>query len=266
MLDGDAEWAHHVWNPMNLSETALTSAPRRETDGSAAFLVPYATGMILYVVFIMSASLLRSGMGKEKKDRVMEIMLMSVTPRQMLTGKILALGILGLLHAAIWAGTGYLILRLGGQTIDLAPALELPLSIVAWTLVFFLLGYAVYASLLAGLGALAGPNVAGSSSADFVVIWPLLIPLFFIAYLIEHPHGSVATGLSLFPLTAPIAMMMRLAAGGVPWWQPALAAGLMLVTAAFTVRAVARMFRAQILLSGQPFSIKRYYAMLLGRA
>ena len=266
MLGGDAELAHNVWNPMDLTETTLASAPRRETDGEAAFLVPYATGMILYVVIIMSASLLRSGMGKEKKDRVMEIMLTSITPRHMLTGKVMALGILGLLHTAMWAGTGYVVLRLGGQTIDLAPTLELPLSIVAWAMVFFLLGYAVYATLLAGLGALTGPNVMGSSSADFVVIWPLAIPLFFLGFLINYPQSAMATGLSLFPLTAPIAMMTRLASGGVPWWQPALAAVLMLITAALIVRAVSRMFRAQLLLSGQPFSVKGYFMMLVGRA
>jgi ABC-2 type transport system permease protein len=69
--------------------------------------------------------------------------------------------------------------------------------------------------------------------------------------------------LSLFPLTSPIVMMMRLTIGGVPLWQVLLAVGLLILTAVLVVRAVARMFRAQVLLSGQPFSAKRYARELL---
>ncbi|NIN63315.1 MAG: DUF3995 domain-containing protein, partial [Anaerolineae bacterium] len=72
--------------------------------------------------------------------------------------------------------------------------------------------------------------------------------------------------LSLFPLTSPIAMIMRLTIGGVPLWQPLLAAGLLVLTAILVVRAVAGMFHAQNLLSGQSFSARRFASALLGRA
>ena len=87
-----------------------------------------------------------------------------------------------------------------------------------------------------------------------------------ITTLIEQPHGAVAIALSLFPLTAPMTMMLRLSVGGVPWWQPLLAAGLLLITAYGIIRAVAAMFHAQHLLSGQTFSIKHFFGALLGRA
>jgi ABC-2 type transport system permease protein len=214
----------------------------------------------------MSSSLLRQSMGNERKDRVQEVLMLSVSPRQMLTGKVLGLAVVGLLQTVIWAGGGYAMMRLGGQTLNLPADAQLPFSIVAWSVVFFALGYAVYASLLGGVGALAGPNRMGSSSADFVIIWPLIIPIFFMMFLIENPNGMLAVALSLFPLTAPVAMITRLAAGGVPLWQPILSAALMAVSAIFVVRAVARVFRAQMLLSGQPFTVKRYLAALLGRA
>jgi len=94
----------------------------------------------------------------------------------------------------------------------------------------------------------------------------VIIPMFFMSVIIENPHGMLATVLSLVPLTAPITMMTRLAAGGVPLWQPLLAAGLLLVTAYVVIRAVSGIFRAQTLLSGQPFSVKRFVGALLGRA
>jgi ABC-2 type transport system permease protein len=266
LLDGDVERARQIWNPMDLKVTALTTEARREVGLGAAYWISYATGMVLYVVIIMSSSLLRQSMGNERKDRVQEVLMLSVSPRQMLTGKLLGLAIVGLLQTAIWAGAAYAMMRLGGQTLNLAADAQLPFSVVAWSVVFFALGYAVYASLLGGVGALAGPNRMGSSSADFVIIWPLIIPIFFMMFLIENPNGMLAVVLSLFPLTAPVAMMTRLAAGGVPLWHPILAAALMAVTAYFVMRAVARVFHTQMLLSGQPFTVKRYFAALLGRA
>jgi len=87
-----------------------------------------------------------------------------------------------------------------------------------------------------------------------------------LAPLAGAPHAALPTALSLFPLTAPIVMMMRLTEGSVPLWQLLLSAGLMLVTTYIIVRAVAAMFHAQNLLSGQPFSFKRFANALLGRA
>ncbi len=98
------------------------------------------------------------------------------------------------------------------------------------------------------------------------MIWPLIIPMFFMSFLIQYPNGVPAVILSLFPLTAPIAMLTRIATGSVPWWQPPLAAALMVGTAALVLRAVAGMFRAQILLSGQTFTTKRFLRLLVNPA
>jgi ABC-2 type transport system permease protein len=263
LLGNDPQRIAQAARPMDVQVTALAPehAPRDE-DNRLAFYVPYATMMIFYLVLIMAASLLLNSVSKEKKDRTMEVLLLSVTPRQMLTGKIVGLGLLGLLQNAIWVGTGYTLLRLSGQTFSRPAGFELAPSILGWGLLLFLLGYAVYASLMAGLGALA-PNLQEATQAIIVVIWPLLIPLFFFVPLIEKPHGALAVGLSLFPLTAPVALMTRLAAGDVPLWQLLLATVLLGVTAALIVGAVARLFRAQTLLSGQPFSVKRFLNALL---
>ena len=265
MLGGDAELAGRVWNPMDLQVTVLGLKPQRDPDGPLAFAVPYVTTMILYMVLLMGSTLLLNSVANEKKNRVMEILMLSITPRQMLTGKILGLGIAGLVQTVVWAGAGFLLLRVGGQTLNLPPGFELPFSILAWGILFFLLGYSVYASLLAGLGALAKDSKEASQKT-ILVIWPVIIPMFFMSLIIENPHGMLATVLSLIPLTAPVTMMTRLAAGGVPLWQPFLAAGLLLVTAYVVIRAVSGMFRAQTLLSGQPFSAKRFIGAFLGRA
>ncbi len=266
LLDNEPERIQRFWNVMDVAVKALAPSQKRDLDNPATFALPYGTMMIFYFVIIMSSSLLLNSVTVEKQNQVIEILMLSVRPRQLLSGKIIGLGIVGLLQTLIWFATGYTLLRLGGRTFDLPPGFELPPSILVWAVVFFLLGYAVYASLMAALGALV-PNLKEGSQATILVIWPTLIPMLLMVILIQQPHGALATGLSLFPLTAPMTMMLRLAAGGgVPLWQLLLAVGLLLITVYIILRAVASVFRAQYLLSGQPFSAMRFFGALLGRA
>jgi ABC-2 type transport system permease protein len=263
LLGNDVERINRAGSPMELSVRALNpSQVQRDEDNPLTFWLPYATMMLLYFVILMSATLLLNSVGDEKKNRVMEILLLSVSPRQLLAGKIIGLGIVGLSQALIWAGTAYTLLRVSGRTFSLPAEFQLPVSLLVWGVVFFLLGYAIYASLMAGLGALA-PNLQAASQATIVVIWPLILPMLFIVGLVEDTHGLMATAFSLFPLTSPVAMIVRLAVGGVPVWQPFLAAGLLFIAAVLIVRAVAAMFHAQTLLSGRPFSVRTYYLALL---
>lgn len=264
LLGGDAQLAARVRNPMEVTTRPLSPTVQRDTENEAAFWIPYAVTMIFYFVIIMSASLLLNSISKEKQNRVMEILMASASPREMLVGKIAGLGLAGLTQTAVWVLTGYTLLRVGGQTLNIPPSLQPSPSILLWGAVFFLLGYALYASLMAALGALV-PNLREASQATISVIWPLLLPLFFINALIQAPDGALAVAMGFIPFTSPVAMMTRLAAASVPLWQPALAAVLLAVTVVFVVRAVARMFRAQTLLSGQPFSTKRFWGALMGK-
>ncbi|HEY42798.1 MAG TPA: ABC transporter permease [Anaerolineae bacterium] len=280
LLDGDAMLADKLWNPMDLKVTNLAPMPQYDryaeedcsTPGPACEsnalvqYIPFIMAVLFYMFITMGSSLLIRNVSSEKENMVMEILMLSVHPRQMLTGKLVGLGIASLLPTIAYLGAGYIVLRLGGGVLNLPSELTIPPSLLVWGIVFFVLGYAVYASLMAGAGALL-PNMKEITQATWVVMIPL-----FVGYMValmasgEAPHGALPTALSLFPLTAPIVMIMRLTIGGVPLWQILLAVGLMMLTAVFVVRAVARMFRAQVLLSGQPFSARRYTrALLFGR-
>ncbi len=265
LLGNDPELVAQASQPMELEEFPLEPEDLGKLkEGPLKFFVPYITMIIFYVVILMSASLLLDSVNTEKKNRVMEILLVSVTPRQMLTGKIIGLGLMGLVQTAIWMGTTYTLLTIAGRTPELPAGFELDPAIVAWGIVFFVLGYSVYASLMAALGALV-PNLRESSQAVIVVIWPLILPMLLITLFIESPNSPIPLLLSLFPLTSPVAMMTRLAAAIVPWWQLLLAVVLLVATVVLIVRGVAGVFRAQTLLSGQPFSARRFYRALAGR-
>ncbi len=265
LLNGNQKLLDRLNGSMNLQELSLSQQPVRESGNALTFFLPYVVTMFFYIIILTSASLLLSSISTEKENRVIEIVMTSVTPMQMLTGKIVALGVTGLIQTVVWSGAGLLLLRLSGQTFNIPAAFQLPVSILAWGMLFFLLGYALYGSLMAGLGALV-PNLREASQATTVIILPMIIPLLFINNLISDPNGTLSLVLSLFPLTAPVTMMTRLSASQVPLWQPILAALLLVGTIYLALRAVAGMFRAQNLLSGQTFKLGRFFKELFGRS
>jgi ABC-2 type transport system permease protein len=267
LLDGNGNLASLVNGPYKVNNISLAPAdvPEVDENNTLAYWLPYAVAFLFYMIIIITSSLLLSNVSKEKENRVIEILLNSVTPTQLMTGKIIGLGLTSLLQVAILLVSGYFAVNLSGNAISLPPGFELPPSIIAWGIVFFLLGYSVYASLMAGVGALA-PNMREGSQLTIVVMLPLIAPLFFSSTVfMNEPNGTFATVFSLFPLSTPVAMMSRLAAGGVPWWQPPLAAVLLALTAVLVVKSVAGMFRAQTLLSGQPIKLKTFLRALIGK-
>ena len=121
---------------------------------------------------------------------------------------------------------------------------------------YFLLGYLMYASALAAIGVLA-PTAREAAQFTFIVILPLLIPLWLSSAFIEEPNGGLAVFLSLFPLTAPLAMAARLATASVPAWQPAVELVGLTLVAYWFVLVAARLFRADTLLSTASLTWKR---------
>jgi ABC-2 type transport system permease protein len=241
--------------------------PETEETGMSsplAFYVPYGMAMLFYVLIITSASLLMNSVAKEKENRVIEILMSSITPRQLLTGKIIGLGIVGLLQMLLWTISAYFLLRAGGRTFNFAENLQLGPEIIFWGIFFFLLGYLIYATLMAGVGALV-TNIKEATQATFYIIIPIIIPLMFISVIIEQPNATLPLVLSLIPFTAPITIMTRVAIGPVPVWQLIIAILLMLGTAILLIRAVSNLFRAQTLLTGRKFSLKLYLRALSGK-
>ncbi|MGD8758618.1 MAG: ABC transporter permease [Anaerolineales bacterium] len=280
LLGGDEALADRIWDPMDLEATNLTpgqSFDRYATEDctspgpacqSSALVryIPFIMIVLLFMFISQGGGLLMRSISGEKQYRVMEIMLLSVSPRQMLAGKLAGLGIASLLATITWIVGGYTVLRFGGGLLNLPSELSIPPMLLVWTIVFFILGYILYGSLNAGAGALV-PNMKEITQATWVIMIPLISTYMVGLFLSgEAPHGPLSTFLSLFPLSAPILMIMRLTVGGVPAWQIVLSIGLMLATCFLIVQAVARMFRAQHLLSGQAFGARRFFGALLGRA
>jgi len=235
-----------------------------DMSNPVAFYIPYGVTMLFYVLIITSASLMMNSVAKEKENRVMEVLMSTVKPTQLLTGKILGLGLVGLLQLVVWLGSGMILLRLGGNTLQIPPNLQLSPVIFIWGIIYFILGYLLYATIMAGVGALVG-SVKEASQATFIIILPILIPLMLVGAITNQPNAPMPIILSLIPFTAPNTIMTRLVVTQVPLWQLLLSIGLLLITIVFLIRAVSSMFRAQHLLTGRKFSLVSYLRILLGK-
>jgi ABC-2 type transport system permease protein len=264
LLEGDASLTALVNSPFALQVLVLNPSTRLNQDTSLSFFLPYGVMLLYYMLILMSAGFLVSSLNKERESRVLEIMLVTITPKELLAGKFIGLGLMGLLVNILWVGSAYGLMVLGGTTIRLPDEFQLAPYVLIWGSVFFILGYAVYASLLGAVGAML-PNLRETSQATLVVIMPMIIPLMFISVMIAQPNGILAVVLSLFPLTSPVTMMLRLTVTLVPAWQLLLSVLFLILAAFLILRAVAGLFRAQTMLTGQPLSLKNIYRLILGR-
>jgi ABC-2 type transport system permease protein len=265
LFEGDAQLAADVWNPLEVKTTSLATAEEQNTeDVWIVELLPNLMSLVLYMVILIASGVLVQAITDEKKNRVMEVLLSSVSTNQMITGKILGVAILGLLMMLAWGALMWGVANFGGQPLSIPAGFELPADLLFWSAIYALFGYLMYGSLMAGLGALA-PDIKDTRSASLIVLSPFILAYMFMIVVIELPNGAIAILLSLFPLTSPVAMITRMTVTEIPFWQASLAAVLQLAGAIVIIRLVARLFRAQTLLSGQSFEAKRFFAMLAGR-
>jgi len=213
------------------------------------FLVPIIFVMVFLFASQATSGYLMSGVVEEKTNRIMEILVTSVTPLQLLYGKIIGLGLLGPTQLAIWLIGGYATLAISHQA-NVLTGLTIPPDLVAVGLIYFALGYFLLASVMAGIGVVIGSE---QESRQFSAIFSLLlvIPFFLITSFITDPNGAVVTFLTLFPLTSPVSMILRLGFSSVPTWQLIASLVLLLLTGLVVSWASARIFRWALLLYGK---------------
>ena len=225
------------------------------SNGLGALLLPFILLFAIYMtVLIYGISVMRSVI-EEKSSRVLEVLLGSVSPMQLMAGKIVGVGAVGLTQIVIWSASGILLgsggyamaHRLLGSTIKdahIAPAVLILFP------VFFLLGYATYATLYAAIGAMVNSDEE-AAQFQFPVTLPLLFCMLLAASIIGDPNTPLAFWLSMFPLTSPIIMFVRVSVSMPPTWQVVLSIVLSLVSLYGLVWVSSRIYRVGILMYGK---------------
>ncbi|MEM8907241.1 MAG: ABC transporter permease [Bacteroidota bacterium] len=260
----------------------------KKDDSSLASMIAFFIGMVMgffmyLTIFIYGMMVMRSVM-EEKTNRIVEVMISSVKPFQLMMGKIIGVGAVGLTQVAIWAVliplTSFLVQLLFG--IDSNTQLEMAgagselneedmnllftqimteLAAQNWLVIFplfvcyFLGGYFLYASLFAAIGSVIGDDMGESQSLTIPIFIPIIIALYIMTAAVRAPDSSLAVWASIFPLFSPIVMPARLAFSP-PFWQVATSLLLLMGTSIFFVWLTGRIYRMGILMYGKRASFK----------
>jgi ABC-2 type transport system permease protein len=230
-------------SPVPVENVQIGAVPGRSADDDLAATLMTAA---LLAAIIVYGNLVLTGVVEEKSSRVVEVLLARVTAKALLGGKVVGIGLLGFGQLAVTA-LAALVASMTVHSVDL-PAVTG--GVLAWVLVWFVLGYALYAMIYGALGSLASRTEDAQAVAGpvgYVIIagyWASF------AAISADPDGLWARVLSLFPATAPLAMPGRIALGVTDWWESPVAVILALVAIAALVSFAGRVYQNAVLRTG----------------
>ncbi len=250
----EAERVVELTRPVALETLKVTEEGTRAEAGMAGFFLAYLLFFLLYTVVAIYGGLVMNGVLEEKSSRIVEVLLATTSPQELLMGKLIGISLAGLTQLGVWAvalGTltapGVVGLLASGYT-ELIP--EVRLSVLVHFLLHFLLGFLLYASFYAAIG--AATNSVQEAQPFTGVVFPFLVaPVIFMMPVINDPDSLLATVLSLIPPFTPLLMILRIVVKTPPAWQIAL--GYVLTTAFVwgMVVLAARIYRVGILMYGK---------------
>ena len=231
-------------------------APQNFLREIGAVALPFVFCILFFVSIMISSGFMIQGVSEEKENRVIEVILSSVTSDGLMTGKLLGLGGAGLLQIAIWMVP---VIAVGSGKLAILPFQPLA---TFWSLVFYVLGFLLFGVLLMGTGSL-GQNL--KEVQQYGMMWSLasVVPIIFWTLLVAEPNGVLARVLSFIPLTAPATMFLRLHSIDPPaWWETALSAAVLAVSAWVALKLMAKLFRVGLLLYGKRPTIPEILKLL----
>ena len=239
--------------PLNLVSTRLTEtgAVAPEQGGYGNFIIPAVFGLLLALSIVFSSTYLLQGLGEEKENRLIEVLLSSVSARQLLTGKVLGMGAAGLVQVAVWVISAPFLLNLASSSIGgFISTIQLPANFIVLAVVYFILGYLLFAVLSAGIGAIISNSREGQQLIGIFTI-PLLIPLWFMSLNMFLPDNPMWVVLAIFPLSAPVEVIIRLGVSDIPVWQLVASIAVLVLSIIGILLLTIRIFRTYLLMYGK---------------
>jgi ABC-2 type transport system permease protein len=241
--------------PVRLETFQVSEGGETKKKGfEQAYFGTFIFVLILYISLLLHGIAVMRGILEEKSNRVIEVLLGSLTPNELMTGKILGIGLVGLTQIAVYAATAgavrwYVLARQleAGWTSALD---SFSLMKLFYFIVFFLLGYFMFTALFAAVGAVCNSEQE-AQNLQAPVIMCLVIPMIATFFFVTNPDSTIALVVSLIPLFTPMVMFMRISVLTPPFWQIALSIVLMLGTIWLLFRGVAKVFRVGILMYGK---------------
>jgi len=219
-------------------------------DFMSAMLTGIAFTIMLYMTILIYGQAIGRSVLNEKVSKTVEIVLSSVSPLDLLFGKILGHTIASLLQYAVWIGMGLVFINVLKPVIGVTGLPRIPVSLIGYLLLFFLLGFFLYTALFSAMGS-ASQDESHFAQLSWPVIIFLVVPMVAVSGIIMNPNSSLVVFLSLFPMTAAIVTFIRLVVTDPPTWQIVLSVAIQAVSVAGVILLSAKIFRVGILMTGK---------------
>jgi ABC-2 type transport system permease protein len=261
----DTALLHSIKSDISLNPMEITNAGANKTDLGADIGVGIAGAILIYLALLIYGSQVMRGVIEEKTNRIIEVIISSVKPFQLMLGKIIGVGLVGLTQFGAWIVLSIVATKIaghafaspqGGMMAALSTLQTIHFGYLLFCFLFyFLTGYLLYSALFATVG-----SAVDSETETQQFMFPVTMPLLFtyllsVTILFRAPDSTLAVWLSIIPFTAPVAMMVRLPFG-VPGWELALSMCLMVASFIFVTYVAARIYRVGILMYGKKASYK----------
>ncbi|MBW2159894.1 MAG: ABC transporter permease [Deltaproteobacteria bacterium] len=252
-LDGDVQ--ERVISPAYFIRSRLGPEGEEVTGVDEALdllvrtTIPLFLGILLLTALLSASGYLVQTVSTDKESKIVEVLLSSVTPEEILAGKLFGLGAAGLVQFAVWSSMVVFVAL--SASAALASVVTIPWEALAVAPLLFILGYLFLGSLMLATAAL-GANAAESQKLTMGWAMLAILPLMVLVILLEAPNGTLGQIMTWIPFTSPLTVIIRLAVdpSGIAWWEVIGAMGVLVVSTWLSIRVGARLFRVGFLLTG----------------
>jgi ABC-2 type transport system permease protein len=260
----DPAFQKRAADPFDIEPLVLSTGGEAQGGGFLfTFVIPYTLSIFLLVTIFISSGYLLQSVAEEKESRVIEIVISSVRPVELMAGKVAGLGALGLTQVLVWVASAMGFSSGAVAFLAVAGTASIPARVLILGVVYYLLGYTLYAILMAGIGAL-GTTMRESQQLAGIFSFFAAVPYMVGGFLFANPNILLARVLSFFPLTAPTMMLMRLPLAEVPWVDVAGSILILLISIPAALWAGAKLFRVGMLIYGKRPTVKEIWLILRG--
>ena len=258
----DPPFQKRAADPFDIESLVLSTGGGAQGGGFLfTFVIPYTLSMFLVVTIFISSGYLLQSVAEEKESRVIEIVISSVRPVELMAGKVAGLGALGLTQVLVWIASAMGFSSGAVAFLAVAGTASIPARVLILGVVYYLLGYTLYAILMAGIGAL-GTTMRESQQLAGIFSFFAAVPYMVSGFLFANPNILLARVLSFFPLTAPTMMMLRLPLAEVPWVDVAGSVLILLISVPAALWVGAKLFRVGMLIYGKRPTVKEIWLIL----
>lgn len=289
----DPEIYKNIKADVEIENTIDSAKGEQKSVAGVAYAVSFIAGILIYMILLIYGTMVMRGVMEEKTNRIAEVIVSSAKPFQLMMGKIVGIGAVGLTQFAIWIVLMSILQLIIpfifpdffnqlSNPVLANPALQqanpskmftimqglhsLPIAKILFCFIFYFLGgYLLYAALFAAIGSVVSEDQQEAQQLVFPVMMPLILGFVIMTKAINDPDSGLALFGSMFPLTSPIVMMGRVTYG-VPWWQLATSMALLVAGFLFFTWLTAKIYRTGILLYGKKITWKEMWKWLVRKS